>query len=531
MNSCCLSALLVILLTFLFTGIAETDTYHSDASRAGIKCGTGRVLEQIRLGYLEIMNRKDRDTSVVSENGHFRVHYDLSGYHAPPSDDDDSNGIPDYIDSTLIYLEDAWDFQVEELGFLPPVSDNGLSGGNEIDVFITNFSNSYGQTVPDSYYGPTASSYMEIENDFAESIFSTHGYDALKVTTAHEFFHVIHFSYYFDRGYSFHWFMEQSAVWMEDRMYDDVNDYLAYLYLFFKNPQTSIDSNSGSYMYGSTLWAMYLAERFGEGIILDIWTQASELENGDIDNFDSIIPTGLAHSFAEFSVWNWFTEERANPIDFYHDSVLFPYTISSDIFAEKSPAADSLLTNPLTSRYIELLFAGDWLTADTLRLHVQPLENGEFVNSLVFYNDPYTYEIHTFEDTINDIPLELYWENAVLIISCTSTSGEEQSFSYETNVLSGGAEPLPVAFEVQGNYPNPFNAVTTLAFSMPDNGTVTITAYNAIGQKVDTVYKGQLDAGEKHILWKTPASLAGGVYYITIDTPWGTKTEKTALVK
>jgi hypothetical protein len=48
---------------------------------------------------------------------------------------------------------------------------------------------------------------------------------------------------------------------------------------------------------------------------------------------------------------------------------------------------------------------------------------------------------------------------------------------------------------------------------------------------VDTVYKGVLDAGEKRILWNTPDDLSGGVYFLTIDSPWGTKTEKTLLQK
>ena len=200
-----------------------------------IKCGTPDVLEQLRNGVAKKAGRPNigitYGTSIVSPEGHFRVHYDTTSFHQVDMTDKDSNGIPDYVDSTLVYLEYAWNLQVDELGYGAPLSDNGVGGGDEVDVYIENFTNSYGVTIPDQVIDGTATSYCKIDNDFAESQYAVHGYDALRVTTAHEFFHVIHFSYLYN--FNLIWWMEQSAVWMEDRAWDDVNDYLAYLYKFF----------------------------------------------------------------------------------------------------------------------------------------------------------------------------------------------------------------------------------------------------------------------------------------------------------
>ena len=46
------------------------------------------------------------------------------------------------------------------------------------------------------------------------------------MTAAHEFFHAVQFAY---DAADDQWFMESTATWMEDEIYDDVNDNLQYL--------------------------------------------------------------------------------------------------------------------------------------------------------------------------------------------------------------------------------------------------------------------------------------------------------------
>ena len=48
----------------------------------------------------------------------------------------------------------------------------------------------------------------------------------MQVTAAHEYFHAVQFAYdFFEDG----WFMEATATWAEDELYDDVNDNVQYL--------------------------------------------------------------------------------------------------------------------------------------------------------------------------------------------------------------------------------------------------------------------------------------------------------------
>lgn len=521
---------LLCILTLLLTSPARAYDHPHDDGEVCIKCGTPEIMRQLSLGVFKIAQRPDMEVSIVLSGGHFRVHYDSTGYHAPDPADDNGNGIPDYVDSTLVYLEYAWDLIINQLGYPEPLSDNGRGGGNEVDVYIRQLKNTYGYTQPDNAFSTSTSAYIEIDNDFAEDVFKTHGYEALKVTTAHEFFHTIHFRYYYDM--QMNWWMEHTSVWMEDRAWDDVNDYIHYLYLFFDENEIPLDSNN-YFKYGATIWAHYLAKRFGDDIIKDIWEVVSEEQTYRIDPFDEVIPIGLGNAYGEFAAWNYFTGSRGNTVDFYPDSDIFDEMVTLDGSAKISPAEDSLYTRYLTSRYVELLFVGDWQETDTLRVHITPLNYGSFVTSVIFYNDPYDYRIDTVDTGISNLSFGKSWNRAVLVTSCTKTSGVRYDYSFEAEVIKGevGVEEEPLyAFDVHGTYPNPFNPSTTLSFSLPESGEVTVQVFNALGQKVDDLFTGRLTAGEKRLFWQ-PSGLSGGLYLIRITTPWGMKTVKTLLLK
>ena len=84
---------------------------------------------------------------------------------------------------------------------------------------------------------------------------------------------------------------------MEDRAWDEVNDYINYLYLFFDEKQTSLDSNYMYYKYGAVIWAMYLSKRFGDDILKDIWENIYTTRSIEIEDFDTVIPIGLSEAY------------------------------------------------------------------------------------------------------------------------------------------------------------------------------------------------------------------------------------------
>ena len=63
------------------------------------------------------------------------------------------------------------------------------------------------------------------------------------------------------------------------------------------------------------------------------------------------------------------------------------------------------------------------------------------------------------------------------------------------------APPQPLAFALEANYPNPFNAATTIPFALPVGSHVTLEVYNVAGQLVTTLVDGNRTAGVYHATW------------------------------
>lgn len=516
--------LVVFWSTMLLSGV------EADAGKKAIKCGTPQILEDMSTGRMKIAAREVRQKSVLSNLGHFRVWYDTTGVNAPSLVDANHNSIPDYVDSTLAYCEYAWDIIINQLNFKPPLGDNGAGGGNEIDVYIKEFGGSiYGYTYVDNKLNGISSGYIIIDNNYAESGYTSKGYNGLRVTTAHEFFHVVQFGY--SCNFALTWWMEHSSVWMEEKAWSNVNDYLAYISYFFNDMNnTSLNTSNGSYEYGAAIWAMYLGKKFGENVIKNIWERFYATGSTSITVFNDVIP--LADAFSEFSAWNYFTDNRANTTDFYPDCDKFNNSVHIDMNEYESPAVDSLNTNYLTSRYVELFFIGQWGTHDVLKVSVLPRNLSQFVSRLILFNNPDDYRIHTISEDGENIPLEKTWAQGVLVSSCTNTSGSGYRYVYDTEIIPyTEVEETPLyAFVIHGAYPNPFNPSTTISFSLPQSGYVAVDVYNVTGQKVANLYEGIMDRGEKRLFWKAD-NLAGGIYFIHISTPNGSKTVKTLLMK
>ncbi len=73
---------------------------------------------------------------------------------------------------------------------------------------------------------------------------------------------------------------------------------------------------------------------------------------------------------------------------------------------------------------------------------------------------------------------------------------------------------VPDKFELTKNYPNPFNPVTNIKFSLPEKANVQLNIYNSIGQLVSTLL--EEEAGYYRLEWNA-ANLASGIYFLRIS--------------
>jgi hypothetical protein len=87
---------------------------------------------------------------------------------------------------------------------------------------------------------------------------------------------------------------------------------------------------------------------------------------------------------------------------------------------------------------------------------------------------------------------------------------------------------LPDGYSLQQNYPNPFNPSTTIRFSLPKSGYITLKVYDIVGREVETLVDGDRAAGGYSVEW-TPDNLASGVYLYRLEAGSFTETKKLVL--
>lgn len=102
----------------------------------------------------------------------------------------------------------------------------------------------------------------------------------------------------------------------------------------------------------------------------------------------------------------------------------------------------------------------------------------------------------------------------------------------ETEETDGAA--LPKEFALLGNYPNPFNPTTTIAFALPERAEVSLKIYNITGQLVWNCDR-EFEAGQHSIIWnsqnKHGETVASGIYFYKLDAGKNSATNKMVLVK
>ena len=186
-----------------------------------------------------------------------------------------------WVKRTLSVLDEVWRAEVGQLGFRKPLPDRGAGGDNRFDVYLKDLGNTgaYGYCTPERRASGnrfTASGYCVLDNDFSPKQYAGNpAGKSLRVTAAHEFFHAVQFAYDFGED---PWFMESTAVWMEERVMGGINDNRQYLpFGQLADPGSSLDRfDAGSFnQYGNWIWWEHLSDRFGTSIVRKVWDQAA----------------------------------------------------------------------------------------------------------------------------------------------------------------------------------------------------------------------------------------------------------------
>jgi len=228
--------------------------------------------------------------------------------------DTNTNGVPDFIESSGTIFEEVWTIELGTKGFPTPPSDinesndqNQRNPDRRYDVFVYQTQGCYGYAYPEQYPNSPSYSYIAIKNEFKGY---TKGLNAVRVLAAHEFFHAIQFCY--DCAEEL-WWMETTATYMEDEVYPDVNDNYRYLASWFNHCDDyglTSDEEGSQQKFGNFIFAKRLSEDFSDEIIKEIWT---EMEGTDglsaINNVLITKNSTLLDEFSKFITANFFLED------------------------------------------------------------------------------------------------------------------------------------------------------------------------------------------------------------------------------
>jgi len=406
--------------------------------------------------------------------GYFRIHYTVTGSDAvfEKDVDNDGNDVPDYVDSCAKILDYTWYFEIDSLGYNPPPSDSFYpsdnGGDGKYDVYLTNMSKQwYGYTEAESLCAGSdrcMTSFMALRNDYSyysdtlnlyEDV-----YEPLSVTAAHEFFHSIHFSYdAYEGDPQGQFWLEISSVWMEEQVFDKVNDYLYYLFWFFKFPWLSLKTFSTDprnlpelyHPYASCVWAIFLREKFNDqDIIKKIWEKCGEIKGeNSIEATDQVLGDTLYKSsfedaFREFMVWNYFVGERALPGEFYSEGETFFDTAGRPMEIRIQDSFSSYPVDTNSNNYFnapENLGANYvvfYPLADTggLKLNFSGAQNIEWKSSLVGYNKDYAplqveFNLNSSQEGSAQIDNWTDYEEIIMIPTVVSLSDRIRTYHYQ----------------------------------------------------------------------------------------------------
>lgn len=573
------TAFLFFFSTHLFRAAEPDMDANSENIIFETKCGTfvkhnkqNRILD----AYDEDSDaRPINQTFVFSKSRLFKIHYDtvnlrLDRNHAVSLVDTDHNGIPDYVDSVGYYLEYAYHFYVDSIGYIDPVYPVSSGGTGYIDVYLLNIGNgvdpTYGLTYQDKfiYTKPnhySFTSYILLDNDYSEkdSTFkikkidtnrhidtliidtvivydTTYTYDttmtkfrtyretgmlAMKFTAAHELHHSVQMmNGYYDEANNI--LYEMTSTFMESRLYPETKDYYQFITALFKNISSYPFAYQDPYNRNGYCWAIYLKHlyyMYGDSIILRFWQLQREKDLRGYAALDAALKernSNLVQSWEAFMPWIYYTGKRAKSGEYFPMAADFPIITPTDTVTFSSPASvfsNNELYNFEVNLY-QYAFKSKIINKvnDTLHVIVSNIDTASVFSQREFATK--SCNLITTDDVLQE---EFRLGNSAYFYAYTFAAG---CVSFK-NFFNEG----PFTVDLGYSYPNPFNPLKDPVVLFP------VPAESIFGEKADlsiysvdmvTVYSAEVtitDHNYHRVVALTSSqinSLESGVYIYSV---------------
>jgi hypothetical protein len=109
------------------------------------------------------------------------------------------------------------------------------------------------------------------------------------------------------------------------------------------------------------------------------------------------------------------------------------------------------------------------------------------------------------------------------------------NFDFRANITSVDSRNNILTYELSQNFPNPFNPVTKIKFTIPERTLVEINIYDLKGSLVKKLVKEVMDAGSHEIEWESKNNLgykvSSGIYFYQLKAGGFNQVKKMQLIK
>jgi hypothetical protein len=237
------------------------------------------------------------------------------------------------------------------------------------------------------------------------------------------------------------------------------------------------------------------------------WDYVTTVPDRADDIYQVIVPTLCDSTITSGQCWSTFFVSALTPTAFYDSPVDSGY--SKDNLAPPTPTSFAVSYNTGSGNHLvwDAVAANDWAGFRIYR-----------DDSPGFTPSPATL-VHSTTQTTWDDPAFDGWD-VLYRVTSFDLAGNESAPTESTPATGVNNGPRPLSLELGPNVPNPFNPSTTIPFTIPSAGRVTITIYDVTGARIRTLVNREYQPGHHSAVWDgrndAGATVGSGVYVVRL---------------
>ena len=135
-------------------------------------------------------------------------------------------------------------------------------------------------------------------------------------------------------------------------------------------------------------------------------------------------------------------------------------------------------------------------------------------------------------------PMAVNYNGTIYVFGGTDQNGQVVQQVEKLDTITGVTNlppALPKKFELENNYPNPFNPSTQIAFKVGTTARVSLDIYSILGEHIKTLTNKVFSPGEYTFTWNgtndAGSTMSSGVYIYRITSGYFTESKKMLLLK